>query len=208
MNPRRTPALLLGAVLLAAAAGCGPNPEPTSPSASASASHSSSPAPSTRPSGSPSPSPTTTLTADQQEAFEQATDVVMAYRQTIIDLYSGARTRVNDLDNYVTGDFLETERMAVSQGVSQGNRSEPKGVQLTLVSAEPVKVNLKADPPMVLLWACIDGTAVTGVDADGTEHPGKRERAQYQVVKTTYLPDPGWAVEAVKAAKDPEDRAC
>lgn len=208
MSPPRTPALFLGAVLVVVVAGCGPTDQPTATPTSPSSSETASASPSTSPSESGSPSPTSTLTAAQQEAFAQATDVVMAYSQTITDLYSGARTRVNDLDNYVTGDLLEAERMAVSQGVSQGKRSEPKGVQLTLVSAEPVKVSLKADQPTVLLWACIDGTKVTGIDADGTRLPGKRERAQYQVVKTTYLPDPGWAVQAVKAAKDPEDRAC
>ena len=208
MNPRRTPALLLGALLLAAAAGCGPNPEPTTPSASPSASQSSSPAPSASPTGSASPSPTSTLTAAQQEAFEQATAVVMAYSQTITDLYSGARTRINDLDNYVTGDLLEQERMNVQQGLAKGTRTEPKGVQLELVSADPVKVSLKADPPTVDLWACIDATAGTDVAADGTRSPGARERLQYRVVKTTYLPDPGWAVAGVKGAADPKDRTC
>jgi hypothetical protein len=148
------------------------------------------------------------LTAAQQEAFEQATEVVMAYRQTIIDLYSGARTRVNDLDNYVTGDLLDSERIAVSRGLAEGKRSKPEGIQLKLVSSEPVTVDLKSDPAQVRLWVCIDGTAITARDPDGTEYPGKRERLQYEVVRTTYLPAPGWAVQTAKGAKDPEDRAC
>jgi hypothetical protein len=148
------------------------------------------------------------LTAAQQEAFEQATEVVMAYSQTVTDLFSGARTRINDLDNYVTGDLLEIERSGVQQSLSKGVRSEPKGVQLRLASAEPVKVSLKAKPPTVVLWACIDGTDVRGINIDGEVLPGKRERAQYEVVKTTYLPEPGWAVRSVKAAKNPEERSC
>jgi hypothetical protein len=148
------------------------------------------------------------LNPAQQEAFEQASEVVMAYRQTVLDLYSGTRTRVNDLDNYVTGEKLDEARIDVSRGLAEGRRSEPTGVQLRLVVAEPVSVRLKADPPAVTLWACIDGSAVTGIEPDGSRLPGKRERLQYTVVKTTYLPEPGWAVSNVKGARNPEDRAC
>ena len=203
------PHLTLIAVLTSAGlllAGCSPGR--VDPVASVTPSDAS-PTPTSSPATTPaSPSPSSTLTAAQQEALDQATDVVMAYSQTIIDLYSGARTRINDLDNYVTGDLLEVERSAVHKGLDQGNRSEPEGAQLVLASVEPVKVKLKSDPPTVVLWACIDGSAVTGVDADGTRHPGKTERLQYRVIKTTYLPAPGWAVIEVKGAKDPEDRAC
>ena len=206
MRPHPRPALtaLLAAGLLLA--GCD-NDEPTPGASSASPTPTSSTATPTA-SASASPTPTSTLTAAQQEAFEQATDVVMAYRQTITDLYSGVRTRINDLDNYVTGDLLEQARNNVQKGLVAGQRSEPKGGQLVLVSAEPIKVKLKADPPTVVLWACIDGTAVTDVQPDGSREPGVREGLQYTVVKTTYLPDPGWAVAEVKGAKNPEDRAC
>ncbi|MGB8020329.1 MAG: hypothetical protein WCF04_03800 [Candidatus Nanopelagicales bacterium] len=205
MRPSRPLALT---VLLASGmllAGCRSEPAPQgsgSPTPSASATTS------TATPGSPSPSATSTLTAAQEEAFAQATDVVMAYRQTITDLYSGARTRINDLDNYATGDLLDQDRTAVSLGVRQGIRSEPAGVQLVLVSAEPESVKLKADPPTVVLRACIDATDVTDVLADGTRRPGVREQLQYTVVKTAYLPDPGWAVLRLKGGTEPEDRAC
>lgn len=201
MRPSRPLALT---VLLASGmllAGCRSEPAPQgsgSPTPSASATTS----------ASPIPSASSTLTAAQEEAFEQAADVVMAYSQTITDLYSGARTRINDLDNYATGGLLDQDRTAVSLGVRRGIRSEPEGVQLTLVLAEPESVKLKADPPTVVLWACIDATDVTDVLADGTRQAGVRERLQYTVVKTAYLPDPGWAVSEVKGDKDPEDRAC
>jgi hypothetical protein len=202
MRPHTT----IAAAALSAAAllltGC--SPDDTPPATTSSAPSSASVSPTT----SASPSPTSTLTAAQQEAFEQATDVVMGYSQTITDLYSGARTRINDLDTYATGDLLDRDRTAISLGVRKGIRSEPKGVQLVLVSAEPEKVKLKADPPTVVLWACIDATAVTDVHADGTRHPGSRTELQYTVVKTSYLPDPGWAVAGIKGAKNPEDRAC
>lgn len=200
-RPLALTALLATGMLLS---GCRGEPAPqVSGSPTPSASATTSPPP-----HSPSPTATSTLSADQQEAFAQATDTVMAYRQTITDLYSGARTRINDLDNYATGDLLDRGRTQISLGVRKGIRSEPKGAQLTLVTAEPSKVALKADPPTVVLWVCIDFTAVTDVHADGSRHPGGREELQYTVVKTDYLPDPGWAVADVKGAKQPEDRAC
>lgn len=207
MRPQTRPtvAVLLAAGLLLTGCTGDPTPQDTTPATT-------SPTPSERVSGSPtaspSASPTSTLTAAQQEAFEQATDVVMAYRQTVTDLYSGARTRINDLDNYVTGDRLEQARTSVQQSLAKGVRAEPKGVELALVSAEPVKVKLKADPPTVVVRACIDASAVTDIAADGTRSPGVREELDYTVVKTTYLPEPGWAVMDVTGDKNPKDRTC
>jgi hypothetical protein len=93
-------------------------------------------------------------------------------------------------------------------GVRSGIESEPQGAQLALASAEPVAIRLKSDPAKVVLLACVDATGVTDVLADGTRRPGVREELQYTVVKTTYLPAPGWAVSKVTGDKDPEDRAC
>jgi len=108
----------------------------------------------------------------------------------------------------VTGDLLEQARNTVQKGLVGGQRSEPKGGQLVLVSAEPVKVRLKADPPSVVVRACIDATALTGIDAEGNRSPGVREELDYTLVKTTYLPDPGWAVTRVTGDPDAEDRTC
>ncbi|MGB7982386.1 MAG: hypothetical protein WCF36_16525 [Candidatus Nanopelagicales bacterium] len=190
-----------GMLLVGCSVGSGPQEGAGSsgvPSASATASASTS----------VDPTPSSTLTPAQQQAFEEATDVVMAYSQTITDLYSGARSQINDLDRYVTEPQLERERNAVSQGVARGVRSEPTGVQLVLVAADPVTVRLQAEPPSVVLWACIDATAVTDVLPDGTRKAGVRERAKYTVVQTGYLPEPGWAVQGVTGEPDPKDRAC
>lgn len=207
MRRHRRPALvalLAAGVLLA---GCQDDATPgdgisstPAPTVSASASTSATP--------SASPSPTSTLTAAQQEAFEQATDVVMSYRQTITDLYSGVRTRINDLDNYVTEPQLERERSAVQKGLTAGRRAEPRGVQLGLASAEPIKIKLKSDPATVVVRVCIDATNVTDIDGEGDRQPGVREQLDYTVVKTTYLPDPGWAVKSVTGESDPKDRTC
>ena len=95
-SPSRALVGVLAAGLLLAGCSGDPDPVGTSPSASASAS------------ASPSPSPTSTLTAEEQQAFEEATKVVLAYRQTITDLYSGARTNLNDLNEVAAGENAST----------------------------------------------------------------------------------------------------
>ena len=51
-------------------------------------------------------------------------------------------------------------------------------------------------------------TAGTDIAADGTKSPGVREELDYTVVKTDYLPAPGWAVSDIMGQRDPEDRRC
>lgn len=175
-----------------------------------------SPGPSTSPtptasqtSASASPSATSTLTPAEQEAFDQATDVVVAYQQTIVDLYTGARTDINDLNDVVaSGDLLDASLRNASQALSQGYSAEPPSAQVVLVSAEPVGTNLDSDPPTVVVRACIDQSAVTIVKPDGSTSAGLRDELDYTVVKTDYLPDPGWAVESMVGDPDPQDRAC
>lgn len=191
------PAAAAGALALLLA-GCSPDSSAPSTSPTPTASQTSA-----------APTPTSTLAPAEQEAFDQATDVVMAYRQTGVDLYTGARTDVNDLNAVVAiGDLLDRELKNVSQGLTQGYSSEPIGAQVTLVSAEPVSIDLDADPPTVVVRACIDASGVTDVAPDGTRTPGVREQLEYTVVTTDYLPAPGWAVLKVTGAKDPKDRKC
>ncbi len=165
--------------------------------------------------GSPTPSvsepasPTSTLTPVEQEAFDQATAVVVAYQQTLVDLYTGARTDVNDLNSVVaTGDLLDASLKNVSQGLSQGYRADPAAAQIVLVSAEPVRISPDKDPVTVVVRACIDQTSVTIIEPDGSSNPGLRDELDYTVVKTDYLPEPGWAVESMTGDPEPEDRAC
>ncbi len=187
-------------------AGCSSDSEPlaaTSPSASPSTSASADA------SASASASPSSTLSAEEQQAVDEATKVVLAYRQTITDLYSGARTNLNDLNEVAAGDQLVDKGLAeLQRNLSDGWTSEPKGAQLALVSAEPVKVDLLDNPDTVVVRACVDGSAVTGVAPDGQRTPGAREQADYTLTRTSYLPEPGWAVTRVKVAERPEDRKC
>ena len=201
-SARALAGLLTAAMLLA---GCSSDPDPvaaTSPSAT----------PSTSAGGaaSASASPSSTLTPEEQKAFEEATSVVLAYRQTITDLFSGAPKRLNDLNNVAAGDeVLDKGLVELQQSLSEGWRSEPTGVKLDLVSAEPISVRLGTGrPDEVVIRACIDSSAVTGVSPDGVRTSGTREVSEYAVTRTTYLPDPGWAVTRTKVDRDPEARKC
>ena len=141
-SPSRALVGVLAAGLLLAGCSGDPDPVGTSPSASASA----------QPSASPSPSPTSTLTAEEQQAFEEATKVVLAYRQTITDLYSGARTNLNDLNEVAAGEQRRAGPARTSSRASaRGGVVEPEGAQFVLVSAEPVEVNLDDDPDTVVV---------------------------------------------------------
>jgi hypothetical protein len=172
-------------------------------------------APSSAPSASapPTPSPALTdaegreLTEDEARAFREATDVVVAYRQTIVDLYSGARTDLNDLYAVATGSLLDRDLRQLQQSLGSGARGKPTGAQVVLVEATPKTVALGSDS-RVIVRACIDATAVTGVAADGTETPGGREVSDYTVSRTSHLPAPGWAVTRVQGDADPKDRQC
>lgn len=155
-----------------------------------------------------SASPSSTLTAAEQRAFEEATAVVLAYRQTIADLYSGARTDLNDLDKVATGDLLDRGLQNIQQGLSQGYRSEPLGVELELVSAEPVSISMNKEPPTIVVRACIDATGLTDVAPDGSRTRGARELSDYHLAMADYLPRPSWAVTRETAERSPEDRRC
>ena len=151
-HPTRALAGVLVAGLLLA--GCSGDPQPVASSGSPSASATGS----AQPNGSASPSPTSTLTAEEQQAFEEATAVVLAYRQTITDLYSGARTNLNDLNEVAAGELRDEGLKNIQQSLSDGWRSNPRA-WVRLVSAEPIAVNLVEDPEIVVVRACIDATA-------------------------------------------------
>jgi hypothetical protein len=201
-HPARTVAGVLIAGLLLA--GCSGDPQPGASSGSPSASA----AASAQASGSASPSSTSTLTAEERQAFEEATKVVLAYRQTLVDLYSGARTRLNDLNAVASGDLLDRNLTKAQSDLGAGQRSEPQGVRLSLVSAEPLAISLGDNVSEVVVRACIDATAVTSVAQDGSRSPGVREMAEYTLIRTDYLPAPGWAVTRTQVAQDPGERKC
>jgi hypothetical protein len=204
----RAGAVALACVLLAGlVSGCSGGADPDQSGGSAGSSPTAaSPATPTASTASATAAPDDGLTAEERVAFEEATEVVLAYRQTIADLYSGARTDLNDLDKVATGDLLDRGLRNIQQGLSQGYRSEPMGVQLVLVSAEPVSVDLGADPPTVIVSACIDATALTDMDPSGERQPGRRESSDFTVIRLSTSGN--WFVDRVTGEADPADRAC
>ena len=160
--------------------------------------------------GSPAPSPswsgTETLSPEQLQAFKDATQTVLAYRQTIVDLYSGTRTNLNDLNLVATGELLDDDLVGIQNGLVKGRRIEPSGAKLTLVSAAPDTIDLDTARPAVVVLACVDATAATSVAPDGSSSPGTRELAKYTVVRRGDASD--WKVSRVQGDADPEDRAC
>ncbi len=117
---RRTGVLLAAGVVLVGCSGASDSVQPTQDAS----------APASMPPSSASPSPSSTLSAAEQAAFEEATAVVLAYRQTIADLYSGARTDLNDLDKVATGELLDRTCTTCQQGLAPGlSQSEPVGVR-------------------------------------------------------------------------------
>ena len=163
-------------------------------------------------SGTPAPSPswsgTETLSPEQLQAFEEATQTVLAYRQTIVDLYSGARENLNDLNLVATGDLLDDDLQGVQKGLVAGRRVVPADAQLRMVGGSPESVDLDGDVDRVVVKVCVDATPVTTVEPDGSEVPGVVESLEYTIVRTAHLPEPGWAVSRVRGASDPSDRQC
>ena len=191
-SARALAGLLAAGMLLA---GCSSDPDPV-----ATTSPSEKPSTSAEGVASASASPSSTLTPEEQQAFEEATKVVLAYRQTITDLYSGARTNLNDLNRVAAGELRDKGLKNIQQSLTDGWRRQPEGVELVLVSAEPVELDLAEDPNTVVVRACIDATGVTIVDPEWSPHLGHQgANCDYHVTRTAYLPDPGWAVTQVSA---------
>lgn len=165
--------------------GCTPTAQPTA-----------SPTATTRPSPSASPSPTSTLTATQQKALGQATEAVRAYEQAFYDILADPTPRLNDINNVAAQPQLSIDLNNLEQILAEGGFTIESTGPTTAVSADPVKFDLKGDPPTVVLEVCVDQIAATGTQ-DGESWTGPREVARYRVVKTSYLPAPGWAVAQV-----------
>lgn len=70
---------------------------------------------------------------------------------------------------------------------------------VVVASADPVEINLRSDPPTVVLLACVDRSSISATGS-GQRWTADRELSLYRVVTTTDptdLPDPGWVVAQV-----------
>lgn len=178
--------------------GCTSDPTPTTsgtPSASAPASASASP--------SVSASPSSTLPAAERKAIDQATAVVLARAQMITDIPADPEPYLNAINAVSAQPQLDLDLSSLQDAliaVAKGELVFEATGPVTLAKVEPIKVDLEGEPPTVTLAVCVDRSAVRG-RVDGKPTTGPREEALYRVVKTTYLPDPGWAVAQVLPPK-------
>lgn len=158
--------------------------------------------PSTTASLSPSasPSPTSTLTATQQRALDQATEAVRVYEQAFYDILADPTPRLNDMNDVAAQPQLAIDIAGLQDIVVKGDFTIESSGPVLVAAAEPIKFDMKGDPPTVTLLACIDKSAAKGTQG-GKPFVGVRQESQYRVIKTTYLPPPGWAVAQVLPPK-------
>lgn len=150
-------------------------------------------------SASASPTPSSTLTAAQQQAIDETSAVVVAYEQMFYDLQADSDPYLNDINSVATAPQLDLDLLSLRQAVvlvAQGKKVVESTGPVTLATVDPVKVSLKSDPATVTLEVCIDKTA-TRSTYKGKVLDTTPQLARYRVVKTTYLPAPGWAVAKV-----------
>ena len=185
--PRVATAALAAVVLLTACTGPGPTP-------------STSPTPTTTPSTTSTPSPASTLSPAKQQALDEATEAVRAYEQTFIDILADPSPRLNDMNDVAAQPQLGIDLRNLQEIVNSGQTTIDSTGPVVVASAAPLAIDLKGDPASVTALVCVDRTAVTGT-VKGEATTGLRQEAQYVVVKTTYLPAPGWAVSRVSPPK-------
>jgi hypothetical protein len=193
-HPRTLAAAAVVGLLLT---GCTSDPTPEAsgipaPSASASASASTSPTASV--------SPSSTLSPAKQQAVYEATAVVLARSQMFYDLIADPEPYLNQINDVVADPQLDLDLLNLQQLVDAKEMVIESTGPVTIASVTPVKVDLEGAPPTVTLEVCVDETATSGT-YKGEPMTGPRQLARYRVVKTTYLPDPGWAVSKVLPPK-------
>lgn len=199
-RPTRT--LTTAAVLGLLLTGCSSDPDPAA-SGTAAPSTPASTSASPSPTASASASPSSTLSAAKQQAVDEATAVVLARTQMFFDLQADPEPYLNDINNVVANPQLDLDLLSLQEAaglVAAGKIVVESTGPVTIASVDPVKVDLAGDPPTVTLEVCVDKTATRSTYEGKPVEPG-RELARYKVVKTTYLPDPGWAVAQVLPPK-------
>ena len=185
-SARALAGLLAAGMLLA---GCSSDPDPvagTSPSAR--------PSTSAEGEASASASPSSTLTPEEQQALDEATEAVLAVRQTFYDdLSATPAPNLNDMNNVAAGpQLLDWTQEPPAEPLRRAKRQAGQGGTCTRDSAEPVKLDLDGDPPtVVVVRACVDATAVKRGPEWGKTWTVGGSSSDYRVVKTD-LPSRPW----------------
>ena len=134
--------------------------------------------------------------------------MILAREQLLTDLLADSDPRLNDLNDLVTDPQIDLDLTSTRQLIGARETVIESTGPKSIAAVEPVKIDLKGDPPTITLLVCVDSSAVSGTYRD-KPFTGSRQEMQYRVVKTTYLPDPGWAVAEVLPPKGSEgSRPC
>jgi hypothetical protein len=113
------------------------------------------------------------------------------------DILADPEPSLNDMNEVATQPQLALDLKNLQGIVAEGGFTVTSTGPVVVASTEPVRFDLEGDPATVTLVACVDKSAANGTNPDGSAFTGVRQQAQYRVVKTTYLPAPGWAVAEV-----------
>jgi hypothetical protein len=122
--------------------------------------------------------------------------VVLAYDQMFVDIWADPIKDLNDLYDVATAPQIDLDLKSVQQQRFAGTITVDSRGPVVLGAVDPLEFALDDAPPSVTLLVCLDGTATSGTE-NGVPWTGRRQLAQYLVVKTDYLPAPGWAVAKV-----------
>ena len=152
---------------------------------------------------SPTASPTSTATRPPprrvRRAVVDATEAVRAYEQMIRDILTDPTHNPDDMTTVTTQPQLDLDLQELrGRGAAARPVAGAAGV-VVVASADPVEINLRSDPPTVVLLACVDRSS-NSATGSGQRWTADRELSLYRVVTTTDptdLPDPEWVVAQV-----------
>ena len=125
--------------------------------------------------------------------------MVLAYEQMFYDLLADPEPYLNDINNVATQPQLDLDLRSLQE---QSGRREHARDRVDRPSDDrlgragrgrPQALTRPPSPSLV----CVDTPAATATYEGKPVDGQPRELTQYRVVKTTYLPDPGWAVAKV-----------
>ncbi len=145
-----------------------------------------------------SPTPSSTLAAEKQQALDEATATVLAYEQAQFDILASPTPDLNDMYYVATQPQVDLDLRSLQRrtiAVFEGKLVILSTGPVSLDQVEPIKIDLEADPSLVVLEACTDLTA-TSATYDGKPVEPGRQLIRYRVVKHP-SPNPRWLVSKV-----------
>ena len=129
--------------------------------------------------------------------MDEATEAVRRYAQMFYDILRDPSPTLNDMNKVAAQPQLALDLKSLQHPSSpQVKRPWIPRDRYSWPCRARQSSNPSGDPPTVVVAACVDRSANGGTES-GEPWTGRRQVAQYRVVKTDYLPAPGWAVAKV-----------